>query len=60
MAALYVAILMGVVAAVGVFATVWSVMPQPPTNADLVEGRLAFAVVNGKLKMTRTEDVPAE
>jgi ribonuclease D len=29
---------------------------------DLVEGRLAFAVVNGKLKMTRTEEVvvPAE
>jgi len=26
---------------------------------DLVEGRLAFAVVNGKLKMTRTEDVDA-
>ena len=24
---------------------------------DLVEGRLAFAVVNGKMKMTRTEDV---
>ncbi|MGY4395931.1 ribonuclease D [Sphingomonas sp. UYAg733] len=24
---------------------------------DLLEGRLAFAVVNGKLKMTRTEDV---
>jgi ribonuclease D len=24
---------------------------------DLVEGRLAFAVVGGKLKMTRTEDV---
>ncbi|GHH07332.1 ribonuclease D [Sphingomonas glacialis] len=24
---------------------------------DLVEGRLAFAVVNGKLKMTRTEDI---
>lgn len=24
---------------------------------DLVEGRLAFAVVNGRLKMTRTEDV---
>jgi ribonuclease D len=23
---------------------------------DLVEGRLAFAVINGKLKMTRTED----
>jgi ribonuclease D len=27
---------------------------------DLVEGRLAFAVVNGKLRMTRTEDVPTE
>ena len=26
---------------------------------DLVEGRLAFAVVNGKLKMTRTETVEA-
>jgi ribonuclease D len=26
---------------------------------DLVEGRLAFAVINGKLKMTRTEDVEA-
>jgi ribonuclease D len=25
---------------------------------DLVEGRLAFAVVNGKLKMTRTEEAP--
>ena len=25
---------------------------------DLVEGRLAFAVVGGKLKMTRTEDTP--
>ena len=25
---------------------------------DLVEGRLAFAGVKGKLKMTRTEDVP--
>ena len=23
---------------------------------DLVEGRLAFAVIGGKLKMTRTED----
>jgi ribonuclease D len=25
---------------------------------DLVEGRLAFAVLNGKLKMTRTEATP--
>ncbi|TCM21635.1 ribonuclease D [Novosphingobium sp. PhB165] len=27
---------------------------------DLVEGKLAFAVVDGKLKMTRVEDVPAD
>jgi ribonuclease D len=27
---------------------------------DLVEGRLAFAVVNGKLKMTRTEKVEVD
>ena len=27
---------------------------------DLVEGRLAFAVVNGKLKMTRTETIEVE
>ena len=27
---------------------------------DLVEGRLAFAVVNGKLKMTRTEKIEVE
>ena len=39
MAFLYVATLLGVLAAVGVFTSVWSVMPQPPTNADLVEGR---------------------
>jgi ribonuclease D len=25
---------------------------------DLVEGRLAFAVINGRMKMTRTENVP--
>ena len=40
MAAIYVATLLGVLAAVGVFATVWSVMPQQPTNADVVEGRI--------------------
>ena len=40
MAVLYVATLLGVLAAVGVFTSVWSVMPQPPTNADLVEGRI--------------------
>jgi len=39
-AALYLATILGLLAAVGVFTTVWSVIPQPPTNADLVEGRL--------------------
>lgn len=37
---LYVAIVMGVVAAIGVFVTVWSLMPQAPSSADVLEGRL--------------------
>jgi len=40
MAALYVASILGVLAAIGVFATIWSFTPAGPTNADLVEGRL--------------------
>ena len=40
MAALYIAVLLGLVAAVGVFTSVWSFNPPAPTNADLVEGRL--------------------
>jgi tight adherence protein C len=31
---------LGVIAAGGVFAAVWSLAPAPPTNADIVEGRL--------------------
>lgn len=37
---LYVAIVLGVVAALGIFTSVWSLLPQRPTNADVVEGRL--------------------
>jgi tight adherence protein C len=37
---LYVASILGLVAAIGVFAAVWSTMPRRPTNADVVEGRL--------------------
>ena len=37
---LYVAIALGLVAAAGVFTSVWSLLPQGPTNADLVEDRL--------------------
>ena len=40
MAALYVATLLGALAAAGVFATVWSLTPRGPSNADVVEGRL--------------------
>jgi len=37
---LYVATILGLIAAIGVFATVWSTVPQSPTNADVVEGRV--------------------
>jgi len=40
MTTLYVAIALGMLAAVGVFATVISLSPAAPSNADLVEGRL--------------------
>ncbi len=40
MVVLYVATILGLIAAIGVFATVWSTVPQAPTNADVVEGRL--------------------
>ena len=40
MAALYIATLLGVVAAIGVFTTIWSLTPARPSNADVVEGRL--------------------
>lgn len=39
-AALFIAMLLGVVAAVGVFTTVWSLIPTAQSNADVVEGRL--------------------
>jgi len=37
---LYIATLLGVVAAIGVFTTIWSFVPTSPSNADVVEGRL--------------------
>ena len=40
MAALYIALLLGLVAAVGVFTSVSAFNPPAPTNADVVEGRL--------------------
>jgi tight adherence protein C len=40
MAALYIASLLGVVAAIGAFIAIWAFNPAAPSNADLVEGRL--------------------
>ncbi|OLC24824.1 MAG: hypothetical protein AUG06_05200 [Actinobacteria bacterium 13_1_20CM_2_65_11] len=40
MAALYVSLALGALAAGGVFAAAWSWLPAPPSNADLMEGRL--------------------
>jgi tight adherence protein C len=40
MAALYISLALGMMAAGGVFVAVWSLAPAPPSNADVVEGRL--------------------
>jgi len=40
MVVLYIATILGLMAAIGVFTAVWSTMPAGPTNADVVEGRL--------------------
>ena len=55
MAALYVASLLGVVAAIGVFATFWSLTPRSPSNADLVEGRLRIYETGLPVTMTEIE-----
>ncbi|TMB46228.1 MAG: hypothetical protein E6J53_05515 [Chloroflexi bacterium] len=53
MSALYLALILGVVAAIGIFTTVWSLNPAPPSNADIVEGRLR--VYENGLPMSLTE-----
>jgi len=40
MTILYAALALGAIAACGAFIATWSLTPAPPTNADLVEGRL--------------------
>ncbi|HKW72913.1 MAG TPA: type II secretion system F family protein, partial [Candidatus Dormibacteraeota bacterium] len=40
MGVLYIAMVLGLLASVGVFVTIWSLAPAGPTNADVVEGRL--------------------
>jgi len=40
MALLITSLALGMIAAVGAFVAIWSLNPAPPSNADLVEGRL--------------------
>ncbi len=40
MTILYAALALGAIAACGAFIATWSLTPVPPSNADLVEGRL--------------------
>ena len=52
---IYVALLLGVVAALGVFTSVWSLMPQRPSNADVVEGRLRGYEAGAPLTLAELE-----
>ena len=55
MPALYIAMALGVVAAVGVFTTVWSLIPAAPSNADVVEGRLRVYETGRPASVTEME-----
>jgi tight adherence protein C len=54
-AALYIAILLGIVAAIGVFTSVSAFTPPAPTNADLVEGRLRVYETGRPLSVSEIE-----
>jgi tight adherence protein C len=54
-AALYIAVLLGLVAAIGVFTSVSAFSPPAPTNADLVEGRLRLYETGRALSATEIE-----
>ena len=55
MGALYIAMALGVLAAGGVFAAVWSLAPAPPSNADIVEGRLRLYEAGNVPSLTEIE-----
>ena len=55
MGTLYVATVLGVIAAVGVFAAVWSLVPAAPTNADIVEGRLRIYEAGPAVSLSEME-----
>jgi len=52
---IYVALLLGVIAAAGVFTSVWSLLPQGPTNADLVEDRLRIYETGRPVSLAEVE-----
>jgi len=55
MLAVYVSVALGLIAAAGIITTVWSLAPAPPTNADLVEGRLRVYETGLPLSVTEIE-----
>jgi len=55
MAALYIAVLLGLIAAIGVFTSVAAFNPPAPTNADLVEGRLRVYETGLPVSVTEIE-----
>src|SRR5262249_49179094 len=55
MTAIYVSLALGLVAALGVMATVWSLLPAGPTNADTVEHRLRIYETGVPITTTESE-----
>ena len=55
MAALYIAVLLGLIAAIGVFTSISAFNPPAPTNADVVEGRLRVYETGLPVSVTEIE-----
>ncbi|TMD17386.1 MAG: type II secretion system F family protein [Chloroflexi bacterium] len=55
MQVVYVAMLLGAIAAIGVFTSVWSFVPRRPSNADVVEGRLRIYETGQQLTLADIE-----
>jgi tight adherence protein C len=54
-AALYIAVLLGLIAAIGVFTSISAFNPPAPTNADVVEGRLRVYETGLPVSVTEIE-----
>jgi len=55
MGLLYASIALGMIAACGAFIAIWSLNPAPPTNADVVEGRLRAYETGLPISLTEME-----